>query len=104
LPSYEAKVTFMYLNVVLNGLQGVFLFLVYCVFGSQVREAVMKLLGRFKRRSYQPSESSNNKPAKQTQSTSVSSERKTSHAVWFLNVMWLSAVVISSDVISTAYF
>ncbi|XP_078482361.1 adhesion G-protein coupled receptor F1-like [Ciona intestinalis] len=40
--SYEASVAFMYLNVILNGLQGVFLMLIYCVLGSDVRKAWLR--------------------------------------------------------------
>ncbi|CAK8680058.1 unnamed protein product [Clavelina lepadiformis] len=37
LESFEARMVFIYLNVILNGLQGLFVALVYCVFGREVR-------------------------------------------------------------------
>ncbi|XP_039257095.2 uncharacterized protein LOC120333789 [Styela clava] len=36
----NSSVYFMYINVILNGLQGVFLFIVYCVIGKEVRKAL----------------------------------------------------------------
>jgi len=44
LRSAEVSVVFMYFNVLLNGLQGLFLLLVYCVVGSEVRNAFRKTL------------------------------------------------------------
>ena len=41
-PSYQASVAFMFLNSFFNGLQGLFLFVVYCVLGSEVRENFLK--------------------------------------------------------------
>ncbi|CAK8680057.1 unnamed protein product [Clavelina lepadiformis] len=38
LESYEASVVFMYFNVIFNGLQGLMVLLVYCVFGSEIRK------------------------------------------------------------------
>lgn len=38
--------TFMYLNTIVNGLQGVMLFFVYCVLGKEVRLAITKMLVR----------------------------------------------------------
>ena len=45
-PPYEASVVFMYINVFLNGLQGLFLLLVYCVVGNEVKNALKKNLTR----------------------------------------------------------
>ena len=36
----------MYFNVLLNGLQGLFLLIVYCIVGSEVRKAFRKKLER----------------------------------------------------------
>nr|CAB3250678.1 probable G-protein coupled receptor 133 [Phallusia mammillata] len=47
---YEASVVFMYINVIVNGLQGLFLLLVYCVFGVDVRDAAIRLLQNLKLR------------------------------------------------------
>nr|CAB3250675.1 probable G-protein coupled receptor 133 [Phallusia mammillata] len=43
---YEASVAFMYINAVLNGLQGVFVLLVYCVLGKEVRTLFLRYLQR----------------------------------------------------------
>jgi len=44
IPYYEASVIFMFFNILLNGFQGLFLLLVYCVVGSEVRKAFRKML------------------------------------------------------------
>lgn len=38
----------MYINAILNGLQGVFLFIVYCIVGKEVRQAIYKMYIRGK--------------------------------------------------------
>ena len=43
-PSNEISVAFMYMNAIANGLQGLFLFLVYCIGSSEVRKAFKKNL------------------------------------------------------------
>ena len=45
-PSYQASVAFMFLNSFFNGLQGLFLFVIYCVLGSEVRENFLKKMRR----------------------------------------------------------
>ena len=46
IPSYQASVAFMFLNSFFNGLQGLFLFVIYCVLGSEVRENFLKKVRR----------------------------------------------------------
>jgi len=43
-PDRLASTTFMYLNASVNGLQGVFLLLVYCVWGKSVRQALRRAM------------------------------------------------------------
>nr|XP_039257098.1 adhesion G protein-coupled receptor E3-like isoform X1 [Styela clava] len=45
--SDETGIVFMYLNAIINGLQGVFLFVVYCIIGKEVRKSIMNVQKKY---------------------------------------------------------
>jgi len=47
-PDYLESSTFMYLNALFNGLQGFFLFIVYCLLSKTVREAAQQQWRRYR--------------------------------------------------------
>jgi len=62
LEDYNASIPFMYLNSVLNGLQGVFLMMVYCIVSSDVRNQLLKRIRGTLPSSNRIHESSNSTP------------------------------------------